>query len=178
MTNHDERPDREGGHEAQPEADSPSEGTSRREALAKLAMGGGLAAAYGLLAVEGLLFLVPRRTEAPTRLIFIGRLDDFPAGEVRTVHDLEGRAILIRRTPEGLVAFSSVCPHLGCQVHWQPDENRFLCPCHRGLFDEQGVAYGGPPGDAGQRLAEVPLEVDGGVVYLEVPITERKGGRA
>jgi succinate dehydrogenase / fumarate reductase iron-sulfur subunit len=158
--------------------EGPDERTSRRELLARVAMGGGVVAAYGVLAVEGLLFLVPRRTAPPTRLIFIGRLDDFPPGEVKTVHDLEGRAILIRRTQEGLVAFSSVCPHLGCQVHWEPDENRFFCPCHRGEFDEQGVAYGGPPGDAGQKLADVPLQVEGGVVYLEVPATEKKGGRA
>lgn len=153
------------------------ERTSRRELLAKVAMGGGVAAAYGLLAVEGLLFLVPRRTAPPTRPIFIGRLADFPPGEVKTVHDLEGRAILIRRTPEGLQAFSSVCPHLGCQVHWEEDEERFFCPCHRGLFDAEGVAYGGPPGDAGQELARVPLRVDGGVVYMEVRV-QKKGGQA
>ena len=148
------------------------EGSSRREVLVKAAMGGGLVAAYGVLAVQGLLFLVPRRDGPPTQLIFIGRKDEFPAGAVKTVHDLEGRAVLIRREEDELVAFSSVCPHLGCQVHWQEDEERFFCPCHRGLFDEDGVAYGGPPGEAGQRLAKVPLEVDGGVVYLEVDAPE------
>jgi nitrite reductase/ring-hydroxylating ferredoxin subunit len=158
--------------------EGPDERASRRDFLAKVAMGGGVAAAYGLLAVEGLLFLVPRRTAPPTRLIFIGRLDDFPPGEVKTVHDLEGRAILIRRTPEGLVAFSSVCPHLGCQVHWQPEEDRFFCPCHRGEFDENGVAYAGPPGDAGQRLATVPIQVQDEVVYLEVEAVETRGGEA
>jgi len=153
-------------------------GGDRREFLVNLAMGGGVVAAYDLLAVEGLLFLMPKQTGPPTRLIFIGRLDDFPPGEVKTVHDLEGRAILIRRKPDGLVAFSSVCPHLGCQVHWQPEENRFFCPCHRGEFDEHGVAYAGPPGDAGQSLATVPIQVENKVVYLEVEATPRQGGEA
>nr|MBC8425653.1 Rieske 2Fe-2S domain-containing protein [bacterium] len=68
--------------------------------------------------------------------------------------------------------------HLGCQVYWEEDNNRFFCPCHSGVFDPQGIAIAGPPADAGQRLAEVPLKVDqvAGVLYLEVQAT--KGGHA
>lgn len=178
MSSNPKGPDRRPapGRDRPPEGD----GATRRELLVKFAMGGGLVAAYGTLAAEGLLFLAPERGAAPTQRIFLGRLDDFVPGSVETVHDLEGRAILIRRTAEGLTAFSSVCPHLGCQVHWQADENRFLCPCHRGLFDAEGVAYDGPPGDAGQRLAEVPLDVDeeSGVVYLEVKAPEPREERS
>lgn len=154
---------------------SDSTDTSRRELFTRVAMGAGLVLAYGTLAVQGLLFLLPQRRKPPTQRIFVGLRDDFQPGTVRTLHDLEGKAILVRRTEAGLRAFSSVCPHLGCQVHWQQEEGRFLCPCHRGLFDEEGVAFAGPPADAGQRLAEVPLEVDeaSGVVYLEVRVPEK-----
>lgn len=151
---------------------SDDEGTTRRELLLRGAMTGGLALAYGTLAVQGVLFLLPRGDEEPTQRIFVGLLSDFAPGRVRALQDPEGRTILVRRDEDGLTAYSSVCPHLGCQVHWQAEEERFLCPCHRGLFDEEGVAYAGPPGDAGQRLAEVPLEVDeaSGTVYLEVAV--------
>jgi hypothetical protein len=39
-----------------------------------------------------------------------------------------------------------------------------------GIFDPEGRGISGPPGDAGQSLAPVPVEVDqdSGVVYLEV----------
>lgn len=153
---------------------SDHEGTSRRELLLRGAMTGGLVLAYGTLAAQGVLFLLPRGRGAPTQKIFVGLLADFAPGEVRTLHDPTGGTILVRRGDAGLQAFSSVCPHLGCQVHWQEDEDRFLCPCHRGLFDAEGVAYAGPPAEANQRLAAVPLEVDAasGTVYMEVPVPE------
>ena len=59
-------------------------------------------------------------------------------------------------------------------MRWEGDENRFFCPCHRGVFDEDGLATAGPPADAGQRLAEVPLRVDAGVLYLEVKAERRR----
>lgn len=148
-----------------------SSGSNRREAVIHGSMWLGLVLAYGTLAVQGLLFLLPRRGKAPTRRVFAGVLDQFPPGSTRTLHDLEGRAILVRRgTDGGVKAYSSVCPHLGCQVIWEEGERRFFCPCHRGMFDENGVATAGPPADAKQRLAEVPLEVEqaSGVIYLEV----------
>ena len=152
---------------------SEENGTSRRQIL----MWGGLAAAYGTLAAQGILFLVPDEDSAPTRLIFAGLRDQIPPGEVRTFHDLQGRPILVQHTPEGLRAFNSTCPHLGCQVHWEDDDDIFFCPCHRGVFDPDGVAVSGPPAEAGQRLAEVPLDVDEetGVFYLEVPTKGRRG---
>lgn len=155
---------------------SDDEGTSRRELLLRGAMTGGLVLAYGTLGAQGALFLLPRGRGTPTQKIFVGLLSDFAPGEVRALQDPTGATILVRRGEDGLQAFSSVCPHLGCQVHWQADEERFLCPCHRGLFDAEGVAYAGPPGEANQRLALVPLEVDeaSGTVYMQVPVPEEE----
>ena len=55
-------------------------------------------------------------------------------------------------------------------------EQRFFCPCHRGVFDPNGVAVSGPPADAGQSLSSIPLEVDekSGVIYIEVRDIERR----
>ena len=44
-----------------------------------------------------------------------------------------------------ITVFSSICPHLGCPVNWQPDQSRFYCPCHGGIFDTEGKQTGGPP---------------------------------
>lgn len=143
---------------------------TRRGVTASVLMGVGLVAAYGTLGLQALTYLLPRRLQAKTRLIFAGRVDDFPLGGVRTVQDLQGTPVLVKRLESGFTAFDSTCPHLGCKVHWEPDNNRFFCPCHNGEFDADGVAYGGPPADAGQSLSEVGLDVndEAGVVYLEV----------
>ena len=43
------------------------------------------------------------------------------------------------------VAISTRCAHLGCPVRWVPASERFICPCHGGVYDLQGVRVGGPP---------------------------------
>ena len=148
---------------------------SRRGFLASALMWGGLAAAYGVLGVQSLLFILPKRTGPKTRFLFLGRTSEFKPGTVRSVQDLEGTPVLIRSDGSGLHAYSSICPHLGCRVRWEGDEHRFFCPCHRGVFDEEGRAVSGPPADAGQNLFEVPLRVDetAGVVYMEVKDVRR-----
>lgn len=45
----------------------------------------------------------------------------------------------------GLAVLTSVCPHLGCAVGWRPDEQRFVCPCHGGIFTSSGEYVSGPP---------------------------------
>lgn len=143
---------------------------SRRELISLIAMGAGLLLSYGLLAFQGLLFLIPQRLAPRTRRIFAGQLDEFQVGTLKTLLDLQGNEILIKRDAKQLRAFNSTCPHLGCRVQWESDRKRFFCPCHNGVFDENGVAIEGPPAAAGQSLAKLPLQVDprSGVVYLEV----------
>jgi Rieske Fe-S protein len=149
---------------------------SRRELMALIVMAAGLLLSYGLFAVQGVLFLIPRRLAPRTRRIFAGRIDQFEVGALKSVLDLQGNEILIKRDGKELRAFNSTCPHLGCRVHWESDRKRFFCPCHNGVFDENGVAIEGPPAAAGQSLAKLPLEVDArsGVVYLEVKDVRKK----
>jgi cytochrome b6-f complex iron-sulfur subunit len=37
-----------------------------------------------------------------------------------------------------------ICPHRGCTVNWQAEQNRFVCPCHGSQFDPQGRVAKGP----------------------------------
>ncbi len=143
---------------------------TRRELLASIFAGAGLLASYGLLLGQGLSFLIPPKRKPKTRLLFAGQIDQYEMGTVQKFYDLVGNEILVKRGPDGFHAFSSTCPHLGCKIRWEKDKNRFHCPCHNGLFDVNGKAYAGPPGDAGQSLTPVPVKVDeqGGVVYIEV----------
>ena len=43
------------------------------------------------------------------------------------------------------VALSSRCMHLGCPVRYVQAAERFICPCHGGVYDFTGQVVGGPP---------------------------------
>ncbi len=43
------------------------------------------------------------------------------------------------------IALSSRCMHLGCPVRYVPAAQRFICPCHGGVYDFRGMVAGGPP---------------------------------
>jgi menaquinol-cytochrome c reductase iron-sulfur subunit len=46
---------------------------------------------------------------------------------------------------DGYVAISTRCMHLGCPVRYVDASQRFICPCHGGVYDFRGVRTGGPP---------------------------------
>lgn len=44
-----------------------------------------------------------------------------------------------------VVAVSTRCMHLGCSVRFVEAAERFVCPCHGGVYDFKGSVIGGPP---------------------------------
>jgi Rieske Fe-S protein len=73
-------------------------------------------------------------------------------------------AILIRLSDTDVVAFSQKCTHLGCVVYYEPDEQRWHCPCHEGNFEVRtGAFISGPPT---RPLGRIDLEVrDDGMIW-------------
>ena len=140
---------------------SPQEGSSevdRRDFLStasSLAMTGGLVASYGTLGYMAGRFLYPARG-SNVGWLYVANLEDLAVGDSMTFRAPSGATVVIARHPargtvaESFVALSSVCPHLGCQVHWEEQNDRFFCPCHNGVFDREGVATEGPPAQAKQ----------------------------
>lgn len=148
----------------------------RREFFASAAMTCGLAAGYGTLIVFAgrYLYLYPAGAKNKAWL-FVTELSGVEVGASLEYEAPTGaRIVIARQADEGkdsdFVALSRVCPHLGCQVHWEPHNNRFFCPCHNGAFDPQGNPIEGPPADAGQSLVKYPLRVDNGLLFIEVPL--------
>ena len=47
--------------------------------------------------------------------------------------------------PLPYVAISSRCAHLGCPVRYIQASQKFVCPCHGGIYDVAGKVIGGPP---------------------------------
>lgn len=43
------------------------------------------------------------------------------------------------------IAISTACMHLGCPVQYVTASQRFICPCHGGVYDFVGKVVGGPP---------------------------------
>jgi hypothetical protein len=61
------------------------------------------------------------------------------------------------------VAVSTRCMHLGCPVRYVAASERFICPCHGGVYDFQGAVSGGPPV---RPLDRFYTRVRGGVVEV------------
>lgn len=47
-------------------------------------------------------------------------------------------SVWLRRTGEGIVAFNTICPHLGCSVDYRTSHEDFYCPCHLSNFSLDG----------------------------------------
>jgi len=79
------------------------------------------------------------------------------------------------RAADGVVAYSGVCTHTGCDVtDWFGDVQRFKCPCHESEFDPADGArvVGGP---APWQLAALPLKLVDGALAVAAPFEGRVG---
>lgn len=75
--------------------------------------------------------------------------------------------VIVIRDPETseLVAFTSLCPHQGCTVKWDTDENNFACPCHQSNFSKQGEVISGP---AVTPLEQYEVKEEDGIVLVKI----------
>lgn len=76
---------------------------------------------------------------------------------------------------EGVIAYSAVCTHTGCDViNWDEERLAMACPCHESQFDiyDGARVVGGP---APRPLAMLPLSVADGVVVVAGAFTSRVG---
>ncbi len=153
--------------------------------LPRVGMAAGLLTAYGTLAAFMARFLYPARPQ-PRGWMFVTEIDRLGPGESMAYRTPSGAKVNVARLRDGtdssdFIALSSVCPHLGCQVHWEGFRDRFFCPCHNGVFDAQGVAVSGPPAEADQSLPRYPLRIERNLLFVQVPVEATfasvRGGR-
>jgi len=162
--------------EAKPDGQSPPEDPDRRGFIknaSRVAMTAGIVGGYGGFAAIAGRFLYPSRT-GEVVWQFVSEVAGIEVGQAIRYRGPSGETINITRMArdggsEDFIALSSTCPHLGCQVRWEAQNDRFFCPCHNGVFDPSGVATGGPPGEAGQSLPRYELEVRDGLLHIAVP---------
>jgi Rieske Fe-S protein len=79
------------------------------------------------------------------------------------------------RSADGVVAYSAICVHTGCDVtNWDPNRQLLECPCHYSTYDpkEAGKVVSGP---APRRLPALPLKIADDRLVVAKPFTGRAG---
>jgi len=67
-----------------------------------------------------------------------------PKGSAAIVN-IDGKKRGLYKDDNGNIYTVSVrCPHLGCQLSWNPDERSWDCPCHGSRFTYEGKRIDGP----------------------------------
>ena len=79
------------------------------------------------------------------------------------------------RAADGIVAYTSICTHTGCDVDdWQPNERLLGCQCHFSLFDPKDGAKV-VDGPAPRPLPALPLTIVDGLLVAAQPFTAQIG---
>jgi len=163
-------------HEALPPGVPP---VTRRDFLFYLGLGlNTIAAAFVGIPILGYVFSSVFKEKAQQAWVPLGKIEQFPEGQTR---------LASYRNPfttpwDGFVAdipcwvrhistdrfqiFAINCAHLGCPVRWFPQSGLFMCPCHGGVYYEDGSRASGPPPrglyEYEYRIHKNRLEVRGG----------------
>ncbi len=124
-----------------------------RAGIALSALGGVLLT----LPVLGYVLGVLLRRKPYEAWISLGPVSGFPEGQTRlasyrnpftTPWDGDTAKVpcwVRRQAGDTFQVFAINCTHLGCPVRWFPESGLFMCPCHGGVYYEDGSRASGPP---------------------------------
>jgi len=105
----------------------------------------------------------------------LGAVTNFPEGETRlatfrnpNVMPTDGKTVdtacWVRRVAgDQFQVFAINCAHLGCPVHWFAQSQLFMCPCHGGIYYEDGSRASGPPP---RELFEYEYRIQNGELWV------------
>jgi len=131
---------------------------SRRNFLFKLSvLLNGAVGAVLAVPIVGYL-LGPVKNDLPVgHWVGLGPLEQFPTGETRLVTfrtpattpwdgETGDMPCWVRRiSASKFQVFAINCAHLGCPVRWFEESKLFMCPCHGGVYYQDGSRASGPP---------------------------------
>ncbi len=101
-------------------------------------------------------------------------VDQFPVSEIKFIplkplkrpvwpEEAPRMAVYVSRKADGsFEIFHNHCTHVGCPINWNPQAQRFFCPCHGGVFDRDGRVLAGPPP---RPLDRHEWKVENGILY-------------
>jgi menaquinol-cytochrome c reductase iron-sulfur subunit len=155
------------------------EGMTRRGLLMKIAIlfNGMIGLILAVPIVRYLLSPVVREKKGVyDAWVALGNLDQFPSGQTRlatyrnpVVSPTDGAtadiACWVRNVDgQNFQVFAINCAHLGCPVRWFPQSNLFMCPCHGGVYYQDGARASGPPE---RGLFQYRYKIDGGKLLIK-----------
>jgi len=170
-------------HSCQRPAPTPEEITRRRFLERVILVAGGIGALILTVPIVGFI-LAPFFARPPKIWRSVGKVESFKIGATAAVQYEDASALswagvtarsaawLRRVDADTFVAFSINCTHLGCPVRWLAQANLFMCPCHGGVYYQDGAVAAGPPP---LPLPRYPVRVKNGDVQIEtssIPITK------
>ena len=154
-------------------------GLTRRALLMKFGIffNGFIALVLAVPIVRYLLSPIAREKKgAYDAWVALGNLEQFPSGQTRlatyrnpVVNLWDGDTADIPcwvRNVDGrnFQVFAINCAHLGCPVRWFPQSSLFMCPCHGGVYYQDGSRASGPPE---RGLFEYHYKIDGGKLLIK-----------
>jgi Rieske Fe-S protein len=152
---------------------------SRREVFAKIGLLlNGFAAVVLAAPVIGYLVspILGAQRGGYKRWVELGELDEFPENQTRLAKfknpitgvddgDTDNIPCWVRRMKgEKFQVFAINCAHLGCPVRWFAQSSLFMCPCHGGVYYQDGSRASGPPE---RGLFEYTYKVENGKLWIE-----------
>lgn len=157
------------------DSSTPPSSGSRRSFLFKLGIAlNGIAAALFALPIVGYI-LSPVRRRSWQDWIRLGPVADFPVQQTRLATfenpftvPWDGMTANLpcwvrRIDEETFQIFAINCTHLGCPVRWFPESGLFMCPCHGGVYYEDGERASGPPP---RSLYQYKYKIDQGQLWI------------
>lgn len=149
---------------------------TRRDMLVLVGVGLNVAAG-ALMGIPILGYVLSSfKSRSPQAWINLGPLGQFPENETRMAsyrnpgaQSWDGVTANIpcwvrRMDGEKFQVFAINCAHLGCPVRWFAESKLFLCPCHGGVYYEDGSRASGPPP---RGLYEYAYKVEGGELHIQ-----------
>jgi menaquinol-cytochrome c reductase iron-sulfur subunit len=139
------------------EAITPPGQLSRRRFLHRLSIGLAGAGAIAVGVPVAAFMVGPLLQPVPVVWRAVGEVGKFKVGETVQVSFEDASpqpwagvtartaAWLRRENDTNFIAFAVNCTHLGCPVSWLSGAQLFLCPCHGGVYYQDGVVAAGPP---------------------------------
>ncbi len=152
----------------------------------------------GTAVAAAVAFAIPTDYGPRSYVVYVGSVDDFAPGTIRTIRGETGRVygtvldvyetaidearFHLVRLPDGeFLALSAKSPHLGCIVVWRPDVSprdgavtSFFEPCHGETYDLAGrLVFGPGPRDLDRYAVTVMrdgrIRVDLGAIHRGEP---------
>jgi menaquinol-cytochrome c reductase iron-sulfur subunit len=140
-------------------------------------LGAGVAAVTAGPAIAYLAYPLSHDTTTGAHgFITAGRLERFKEGQPVKVDLLSDKvdgwnrieqvkigSAWVVNTGGKLIAYSSVCPHLGCAIDYESASQKFKCPCHRSAYGVDGKIEEGP---APRAMDELEVKEENGLLAI------------